>query len=90
MYNLYHSFIENFFQKIRSGLIRPVILAVILATAFSTTLEAQVVITYPLAAQQLTRGLDVSKLTVNLGFTGTCTATTVEIRLPAGVEYVQG
>ena len=67
-----------------------IIFACLLFICAGNQLQAQVVITYPTAAQPLTRGLNVSKLTVNLGFTGTCTGTTVQVRLPLGVEYVPG
>ncbi|WP_414617423.1 T9SS type A sorting domain-containing protein [Dyadobacter sp. 32] len=47
-------------------------------------------ITYPSAAQPLTRGMGSSLLSVNVGFTAACTGVNVEIPLPAGVSYVSG
>lgn len=66
-------------------------LLIILLLVFSLgRAGAQVSISYPVAAQQLTRGLDTSLLTVNLGFGGACTGVNVAVGLPSGVEYIPG
>jgi len=45
---------------------------------------------YPVAAQSLTRGLDTSLLTVQIGFTSMCTEDTVTVQLPEGISYIAG
>jgi gliding motility-associated-like protein len=52
--------------------------------------NAQITISYPVPAQKITRSLDSSLLTVEIGFTGSCTATQVTIALPASVIYIAG
>lgn len=52
--------------------------------------QAQISINYPSAAQGLTRGYGQSNLTVQAGFTGACSGTTVTVALPASVTYVPG
>lgn len=56
----------------------------------TTLTQAQILINYPVQAQDLTRGYGQSLLTVQLGFTGACTGTTVTVALPSSVTYVAG
>ena len=54
------------------------------------TASAQINITYPTQAQNLTRGLTPGTLTVTVGFSGACASSNVTISLPTSVTYVAG
>lgn len=54
------------------------------------SLQGQVAISYPSNAQVLERGMGNSFLEVRIRFSTTCTANSVEIRLPNQVEYISG
>ncbi len=55
----------------------------------SVALAQPVTITYPTGAQNITRAISSSKLTVKLVFNGACSGTTtVKVALPASVSYV--
>ncbi len=58
----------------------------------SESAHAQITITtpYPSAAQQLTRGLDTSLLTVEVNFLSACSNDTAIIYLAPGVTYISG
>lgn len=45
---------------------------------------------YPVPAEDISRGLNQSKLTVKLGFASSCNNTVVTITLPSSVSYVPG
>ena len=45
---------------------------------------------YPIASEELTRGLGKSELTVQIAFTSACNGNTVTIQLPESVTYVAG
>ncbi len=51
---------------------------------------SQITIAYPTAAQSITRSLDSTLLRVQIAFGAVCNATTVTVKLPAGVEYIAG
>jgi hypothetical protein len=51
---------------------------------------AQPLISYPIPAQSLTRGLDTSILTVDIGFPNACTGINVAIGMPQGITYIPG
>jgi hypothetical protein len=84
---------KDSFPQVR-GRKAPAITAIMLLMAlFITTIShAQApTISYPAAAQDLTRGYSQGNLTVKLVFNGVCTgATTVKIALPASVSYIAG
>ncbi len=66
------------------------LLLLLIAFSFIAKGFAQISIAYPTAAQSITRSLDSTLLTVQLAFGASCTATTVNIKFPPGVEYIAG
>ncbi len=56
---------------------------------FSIVTQAQV-ISYPTAAQPITRGYDTSLLTIKLAFPTACNATTVRVNFPTSIRYIAG
>lgn len=66
------------------------LLLLLLLVFAGSAVNAQVSITYPAQAKSLTRGLNDSVLTVNVGFTAACSGTTVTVSLPPSVMYVPG
>jgi hypothetical protein len=66
------------------------LLLLLIAFSFIEKGLAQITIAYPTAAQSITRNLDSTLLTVQLGFGATCSATTVTIKFPVGVKYIAG
>jgi hypothetical protein len=68
------------------------LLLLLLLLCFSNrTLAQSPTISYPVAAQELTRGYSQGNLTIKLVFNGICTGTTTaKIALPASVSYVAG
>jgi hypothetical protein len=57
--------------------------------SFNRILNAQI-ISYPVAAQPITRGYDTSLLTIKLTFPTSCNATRVLINFPTSVRYIAG
>ena len=70
---------------------KSVLKAIFISFAYflSASLSAQT-ISYPVAAQNLTRGYSQSALTVKVSFTATCSGTTVAVSLPTSVTYIPG
>jgi hypothetical protein len=66
------------------------LLLLLIAFSFIGKGFAQITIAYPTAAQSITRSLDSTLLTVQLAFGAGCTATTINIKFPTGVEYIAG
>ncbi|WP_118976328.1 hypothetical protein [Taibaiella koreensis] len=66
------------------------LLVCVLFLLLSLAARAQIFITYPTPAQGLTRQLDSSLLTVNVAFAAACNNAAVNIRFPAGVNYIPG
>ncbi len=71
--------------------IRSFFWALALALTGAAGADAQILTPgYPAAAQGLTRGLDQSTLTVQIGFSSSCANDTVTVSFPASVSYVPG
>ncbi|MGC4102956.1 T9SS type A sorting domain-containing protein [Ferruginibacter sp.] len=83
----WHIAIRSLRRKIKAALL---LSGGILAAGHAAQAQAPT-ITYPAAAQDITRAYSQSNLTVKLVFNGACTgATTVKVALPASVTYVAG
>lgn len=61
-----------------------------LLIVFVSSSKAQVSISYPTAAQVVSKGLNGSYLTVKIEVSTTCTTNLIEIRFPPSIEYVAG
>ena len=68
----------------------PVLIMLLLLRSSLSRAQITVTTPYPVAAQQLTRGLDSSLLTVEVNFLSACTGNVCTITLPGGVTYVAG
>lgn len=84
-------FFKKFFSKVNTLTAIRFIFIFIIYLLYSNSSVAQILTPdYPTPAEDITRGLNQTKLTVKLGFASACSGTQVVISFPSSVTYIPG